>query len=427
LRNLTLAGDVTFGGSSRWDIRAASSSSTNGCALVTGGQPFKITKVGTNQVSLVAVSVDLGLGDIDVKEGVFAIQTVTSQIGNSSRTITVFPGATLELWNLNTAPLNKRLVLSNAATVWNENGNSIITGPVTLASGSSIFNIGGISLTMSNNILTGLGGFTKLGAATLNLRGVNTYTGSTAINAGTLALINSASIANSSIITILAGATLDVSARSDSRLTLASGQSLAGDGTLNGNLLVSPGSTVSPGQSIGTLNVTGDITLQGTTLIELDKSVSANDLLATSPSIAYGGTLMLTNLAGTFTPGDSFILFSAATYSGSFSNLVPAIPALNLAWDTSTLATDGTLRIVNAPTPQPRIVSCNSSGSSLLISGTNGVPGWTYLVLAQTNLASPLSDWTPISTNQFDASGNFSFTNTIDPNLSQRFYLLQLH
>jgi autotransporter-associated beta strand protein len=426
LRNVTLAGDVTFGGGSRWDIRAASSSSTNGCSLVAGGQPFKITKVGTNQVSLVAVSVDSGLGDIDVKEGVFAIQTVTSQVGNPNRTITVFPGATLELWNLNTAPLNKRLVLSNAATVWNENGNSIIIGPVTLASGSSTFNIGGTSLTMSNNILSGLGGFTKVGAGTFNLRGVNTYTGATVVNGGTLALINSASIANSSLITIVAGTTLDVTARSDAKLTLASGQILTGDGALNGSLLVSPGATVSPGQSIGTLNVTGDVTLQGTTLIELNKSINANDILATASSVTFGGTLTLTNLAGTLADGDSFPLFSASSYSGSFSNLVPAIPALNLAWDTSTLALDGTLRIVSAPTPQPRIVSCTPNDSSLLITGNNGVPGWTYFVLAQTNLASPLSAWSPITTNHFDVSGNFSFTNAIDPNLPARFYLLQL-
>src|SRR5262249_706476 len=81
LRNVTVGGNTTFGGTGRWDIRAASSGSTNGCALLSSGQPYRITKVGTNQVSLVAVSVDLGLGDIDIKEGVFAIQTVTSQMG----------------------------------------------------------------------------------------------------------------------------------------------------------------------------------------------------------------------------------------------------------------------------------------------------------------------------------------------------------
>jgi hypothetical protein len=76
--------------------------------------------------------------------------------------------------------------------------------------------------------------------------------------------------------------------------------------------------------------------------------------------------------------------------------------------------------------PQPRIVSCFRSNSSLLISGTNGVPGVTYFVLAQTNLAIPLNNWIRFSTNQFDASGNFSFTNPTDPKLPARFFLLQL-
>jgi hypothetical protein len=78
------------------------------------------------------------------------------------------------------------------------------------------------------------------------------------------------------------------------------------------------------------------------------------------------------------------------------------------------------------PTSQPRIVSCTRSGSSLLIGGTNGVPGSTYFVLAQTNLAAPLSNWMFLATNKFDPSGNFSFTNSIEPNLPARFYLLQL-
>jgi hypothetical protein len=38
----------------------------------------------------------------------------------------------------------------------------------------------------------------------------------------------------------------------------------------------------------------------------------------------------------------------------------------------------------------------------------------------------PLSNWMRLATNQFNASGNFNFTNAPDPNLPQTFYLLQL-
>src|SRR6185503_14902622 len=61
IRFVTLAGDATFGGVGRWDIRAAGTPAT--AALLTGGNPYKLTKVGGNQISLVEVGmVDPALG-----------------------------------------------------------------------------------------------------------------------------------------------------------------------------------------------------------------------------------------------------------------------------------------------------------------------------------------------------------------------------
>jgi autotransporter-associated beta strand protein len=422
LRNVTLAGDTTFGGTGRWDIRAASSSSTNGCSLVTSGQPYRIIKVGTNQVSLVAVSVDVALGDIDVKEGVFGIQTVTSQVGNPSHTLTVFPGATLELWNLNAAPLNKRLVLSNNATLWNESGSSTVIGPVALARGTSTFNIGGSSLTLSNNVLSGAGGLTKVGAGTLNLRGANTYTGATLVSTGTVVLVGSGAIANSSRITIAADAVLDVSGRSDGKLTLTGGQTLCGNGTLNGGLLVSGNSTLSPGDSIGAMTVTNAVTLQGTTVMDLDKAGGTNDVLKGMTSITYGGTLRLTNLAGTLVAADSFRLFYATSYTGVFNDIVPRTAGPGLVWDTTSLTTSGTLRVATVPRPGIALVAL--ADGMFVLSGTNGVPNATYCVLASTNPALPLTQWTRVETNLFSAGGVFSFAST--PAEQQQFYLLEL-
>jgi hypothetical protein len=190
-------------------------------------------------------------------------------------------------------------------------------------------------------------------------------------------------------------------------------------------LLAGPGTTLSPGLSVGALTVTNAVVLQGTTFMELNKAAGTNDVLSGAASITYGGTLSLTNLAGTLAAGDSFKLFYAKNYGGSFSNLTPIIPALNLGWNTNMLASDGALRIVSAPTPRPRIVSCALGGSSVLMNGTNGVPGWRYIVLMQTNLALPPSAWTPVATNYFDAAGNFSCATPIDPQLPVCFYLLE--
>jgi polygalacturonase len=56
----------------------------------------------------------------------------------------------------------------------------------------------------------------------------------------------------------------------------------------------------------------------------------------------------------------------------------------------------------------------------------DGVTNGTHYVLTSTNIALPLTNWTRLVTNQFDGSGNFNFTNAMNPNSPQSFYLLQL-
>jgi hypothetical protein len=46
--------------------------------------------------------------------------------------------------------------------------------------------------------------------------------------------------------------------------------------------------------------------------------------------------------------GDSFKLFDASAYVGSFAAISPAIPGIGIGWDLSYLAVDGTLRVVPA-------------------------------------------------------------------------------
>jgi hypothetical protein len=69
----------------------------------------------------------------------------------------------------------------------------------------------------------------------------------------------------------------------------------------------------------------------------------------------------------------------------------------------------------------------------IVISGTNadvvaigGDPGTTLVLSTQTNLAAPLSLWTPLVTNQFDAFGVFSYTNGFNRAERARFFDLHL-
>lgn len=428
-RNVTLSDNVTFGGTNRWDIR--NSGGTPSLNMTPGGSGFSITKVGTNQVSLVGVTtIDSTLGDIDIQQGTLAIQTSTTQLGDATRTATVHTGATLDFYTLSTS-FNKNIVMQDGAIIFNEKGPSYMAGTVDLQ-GTAIFDVansGTPPILNCSNTITDAGNLVLTGGGILALSGTNTYTGSTIITNGTLMLTNNGSISNSALINITTPGILAVAG--GGTFTLNSGQTLVGNGTINGNLNVSTNATISPGNSgnVGILTVTGSVSLGGTIAMKLNKTLQTNDVIASSgASLNYaGGTLMLTNLSGTLAATDSFKLFSASSYgvSGSLLNISPAIPALNLAWNTNTLTTDGTLRIVSAPTPPPQFSSAIANGNNIILNGTNGPAGYPFIILTSTNVALPLAQWTAVATNNFDSNGNFAFTNSASTT-SQLFFLLKL-
>jgi hypothetical protein len=76
--------------------------------------------------------------------------------------------------------------------------------------------------------------------------------------------------------------------------------------------------------------------------------------------------------------------------------------------------------------PLPAISGTAISGANLILSGTGGATVKPYTVLASTNLALPLIDWTRLETNVFDAGGGFRFTNAIGPTVPWNFYTLRL-
>jgi hypothetical protein len=71
-------------------------------------------------------------------------------------------------------------------------------------------------------------------------------------------------------------------------------------------------------------------------------------------------------------------------------------------------------------------ITATVSGPSLILVASNGQAGATGYVLASTNVALPVANWTRIQTNTFDSIGTFTFTAPMDPGLAQQFYRLQL-
>lgn len=94
---------------------------------------------------------------------------------------------------------------------------------------------------------------------------------------------------------------------------------------------------------------------------------------------------------------------------------------LRLSRAASRLAADFAATLVRAAAAnQPAAMG----GNKFLFTGTSGAAGWTYYVLASTNLSLPLSGWTVVATNSFDGAGNFSFTNAIVPGTPGNFMRL---
>jgi autotransporter-associated beta strand protein len=435
---LHLAGNTTIGGLNGWDLRPAGGSpdiaGTTFAGLSTGGQPFTLTKIGPNVIGIVSANIDPSLTFINVQSGTLVLEGDLPTLGNTNTPLTVSSNAILEFRNLG-APLTKNIVLDDGATILNTAGINSLVGPLTLntnsagTGGNGIFNIGASYLWMNGGTVGGPGNLIKTGSATLRLSGFNTYKGNTLINAGILSLWGSGSIRATTEINIAPGATLKADDRADKTLALTAGQTLRGNGMLSGILVVGPASTVSPGpnaSAIGSLTVSSNVTLQGTAAMKLNPAFDESDFLRGN-LITYGGTLALTNVStAPFAAGNSFHLFSATNYTGSFTNISPPRPGPGLQWDTNRLVVNGTLGVV--PLPSPAIVNFAVAGFDLVIYATNGVAGSLCSVMTSTNLAMPLTQWTIASINRLRSSGNFTViaTNSVDPAAPQRFYTLQV-
>jgi glucose/arabinose dehydrogenase len=88
--------------------------------------------------------------------------------------------------------------------------------------------------------------------------------------------------------------------------------------------------------------------------------------------------------------------------------------------------TNSIIQRIVSPTTVPGFTSRRISGTNFIGTGTNGPPNGTYSVLTSTNRNTPIANWTRGPTNEFDAHGNFIFTNPWVTNSPIYLYMLQV-
>jgi hypothetical protein len=154
------------------------------------------------------------------------------------------------------------------------------------------------------------------------------------------------------------------------------------------------------GTNISKVSVTGNLTNNSTINV-----TNAAGFIATNYTLfTYTGTLSGTPVLGATPTG-----FTGYTYS--LSNNAASKQILFVVSNT-------------AVTTQPSFGNVSAAGGNMIISGMGGTNGENYYVLTSTNVATPLTNWTRLATNQFIGT-NFIFTNAIGGN-PKLFYRLQL-
>jgi autotransporter-associated beta strand protein len=286
------------------------------------------------------------------------------------------------------------VVLNNAAST---------TGTLTI--GGLNGNIGDYKGVIENG--TGTMALTKTGTGNAYLEGVNTYTGATLINGGVLYLAYDSTIGNSALISIASGATLDLSfLNNGGTLTLNSGQTLAGAGTVNGAVTSLAGSTINPGGgvAVSTLTVNSGATLGGRLLMDLNRTNTPSNCDQLAGSIAYGGTLAVTNIGQPLQVADKFQLFPSAVTSFSGISL-PATDASGYSYTwTNNVAVDGSISVatVTPPVvinPNPTNITVTVSNSLLTLSWPADHNGWVLEVQTNKLNVGLSTNWFRIGTN----------------------------
>ncbi len=340
---------VTLAAAAGGTVTFASSAVISGTGPVTATGPGMVILSATNTYTgattisggILSISADANLGAVPAS-------ATAGQL--------VINGGTLQVTASFTLNSNRGIALGPSSG--SGTGTIDVTATNTLTYGGILANNG-----------TGTGGLVQTDTGTLALTGANTYSGGTTINGGTL-LVNNAT----------------GSGTGTGAVMVASGGTLGGTGTVSGAVTVAGGGTVNPGAAtVGILTVaSADFSGGGSLVIRLPAFGSPGtnySQLNVTGALTLGGTSLVTfDLNGLSTTGTANNVVAAGSIAGTFfhtftvnnPNFYSATPSYTATAINVTIA---------VPPPITLHFKFNSPGNSPPPGYTSVLPTTTYSVL----------------------------------------------
>ncbi len=289
------------------------------------------------------------------------------------------PGAINNVAGSNVINGSISLTTGNNSTLITATGGSLtLDGVITNIASARTLLLGGTTVgTVNGVIVDGANGagalsLTKQDAGTWTLANVNTYSGATAINGGTLLVTGSTG--------------------SSSAVSVANGATLGGTGTINGTVSVSNGGTIQPtlSGSVGTLTLANSssptFAATGTLHLRVPASATADEvyLSNSSASFACGNLNLVIDTTGLSGNVSGLTIVQAAKTSGGITGTFNSVLANNgytatVHYNAQTI----TLDLCNTP-PTAGSASasaasvCSGTSTTISLTGSSGATTWQW-------------------------------------------------
>ncbi|MGA2290575.1 autotransporter domain-containing protein [Bradyrhizobium sp.] len=316
-------------------------------ATFTGG----ITNSGAIHASGIGIDV---LGVTSFSNGISNSGAITGSVGIVVSGGTAFAGAIANSGNITgtTAAIDVSAA-PNAMTI-NEAAGTI-TGAIKLSPFADVVNVSGGTINgnivgnnagraAGNQVNFALGSGTFTYGSAFSISGVNRIN----VNSGLVILDGTNSATNVAV----NGGILEVGdlahpgalLTATNGLTIGTGGTLAGHGTVASNIAIPSGATLAPGGSIGTLNVTGNLSLAAGSFYQIAVTAGGQNskTVATGTATIAGGTVEVMEQPGVYPPSFKYTILTAnggvnGTFTNAVSDFAFLIPVLSYDADNAYL------------------------------------------------------------------------------------------